>query len=97
VANFACLLTRRVPTSRPGSACTWGHRSAQLTAGTALEATGHHHQIDGIDGRLVPARAATDANPMPFCLMAGHRLRRDVPAGTVMTAEMVEPPPDSVL
>jgi predicted homoserine dehydrogenase-like protein len=29
--------------------------------------------------------------------MAGHLLRREVPAGTVMTAEMVEPPPDSGL
>ena len=35
--------------------------------------------------------------PMPSYLMAGHHLRRAVPAGTVIMAAMVEPPPDSVL
>ena len=68
-----------------------------LQAGTVLEATGHHHQIDGVDGLLVPARAATGSNPIPFYLMAGNRLLRDVPTGTVIAAEMVEPPKDSLL
>jgi predicted homoserine dehydrogenase-like protein len=74
-----------------------GKTNKPLKAGTVLEATGHHHQIDGIDGLLVPARAATGANPIPFYLMAGNRLLRDVPTGTVIAAEMVEPPKESLL
>jgi predicted homoserine dehydrogenase-like protein len=74
-----------------------GKTNKPLKGGTILEATGHHHQIDGIDGLLVPARAATGANPIPFYLMAGNRLLRDVPAGTVIAAEMVEPPKESLL
>jgi predicted homoserine dehydrogenase-like protein len=74
-----------------------GQTTTPLPAGTLLEATGHHHQIAGVDGRLVPARAATGANPSPFYLMAGHRLLRDIPAGTVIAAEMVAPPQESVL
>ncbi len=74
-----------------------GKTNKPLKAGTILEATGHHHQIGGVDGLLVPARAATGANPIPFYLMAGNRLLRDVPAGTVITADMVEPPKESLL
>ena len=74
-----------------------GKTNKPLPAGTILEATGHHHQIDGVDGLLVPARAATGANPIPFYLMAGNRLLRDAPAGTVIAAEMVEPPKESLL
>jgi predicted homoserine dehydrogenase-like protein len=74
-----------------------GKTNTALKAGTVLEATGHHHQIVGVDGLLVPARAATGPNPIPFYLMAGNRLLRDVPAGTVIAAEMVEPPKESLL
>ena len=74
-----------------------GKTNKPIKAGTILEATGHHHQIDGVDGLLVPARAATGANPIPFYLMAGNRLLRDIPAGTVIAAEMVEPPKESLL
>jgi len=74
-----------------------GRSVRPLAAGSLLEAAGHHHQIDGVEGLLVPARAASGGNPIPFYLMSGHRLRRDVPAGTVISAEMVEPPADSLL
>jgi predicted homoserine dehydrogenase-like protein len=74
-----------------------GKTNKPLKAGTVLEATGHHHQIDGVDGLLVPARAAIGANPIPFYLMAGNRLLRDIPVGTVIAAEMVEPPKESLL
>lgn len=74
-----------------------GKTNRPLAAGTVLEAVGHHHQIAGVDGLLVPARAASGANPIPFYLMAGHRLLRDVPAGTTISAEMIEPPADSLL
>ena len=74
-----------------------GKTNQPLKAGTILEVTGHHHQIHGVDGLLVPARAATGANPIPFYLMGGNRLLRDVPTGTVISAEMVEPPKASLL
>ncbi len=74
-----------------------GKTSQPLSAGTLLEVKGHHHQIDGVDGLLLPARAATGCNPVPFYLMGGHRLLRDVPAGTIITADMIEPPTESRL
>jgi predicted homoserine dehydrogenase-like protein len=74
-----------------------GTTNKPLRAGTILEVAGHHHQIDGVDGLLVPARAATGANPIPFYLMGGNRLLRDIPASTVITAEMIEPPKASLL
>ena len=74
-----------------------GKTNKRLKAGTILEATGHHHQIDGVDGLLLPARAATGANPIPFYLMAGNLLRRDIAAGAVITADMVAPPKESRL
>jgi predicted homoserine dehydrogenase-like protein len=74
-----------------------GKTNKPLRAGTILEVAGHHHQIDGVDGLLVPARAATGANPIPFYLMGGNRLLRDIPAKTVITAEIVEPPKASLL
>jgi predicted homoserine dehydrogenase-like protein len=74
-----------------------GKTNQPLKAGTTLEVTGHHHQIHGVDGLLVPARAARGANPIPFYLMGGNRLLRDVPAGTVISADMVEPPKESLL
>jgi predicted homoserine dehydrogenase-like protein len=74
-----------------------GISTKALTAGTRLEATGHHHKIDGVEGLLVPARRAAGANPIPFYLMTNTYLRRDVPAATILTAEMVEPPKESRL
>ena len=74
-----------------------GKANRPLSAGTVLKAVGHHHQIAGVDGLLVPARAAIGSNPIPFYLMAGNRLLRDIPAGTVITADMIEPPKESLL
>jgi predicted homoserine dehydrogenase-like protein len=74
-----------------------GKTNKPLKAGTILEAAGHHHQIDGVDGLLLPARAASGADPIPFYLMANNRLLRDIPAGTVIAAQMVERPKESLL
>jgi predicted homoserine dehydrogenase-like protein len=74
-----------------------GRTTKLLLAVTVLAATGHHHQIAGVEGLIVPTRRTQGANPIPFYLMADNRLLRDVPAGTVITAEMVEPPKDSLL
>lgn len=74
-----------------------GVTTKALPAGTRLAATGHHHKIDGVEGLLVPARRTAGANPIPFYLMANNCLSRDVPAATILTAEMVEPPTESRL
>ena len=74
-----------------------GHTSKPLKAGTVLTAAGHHHEIDGVNGLMVEARRAAGSNPIPFYLMAGTRLLRDVAPGTTITADMVEPPKESLL
>jgi len=74
-----------------------GRTTKPLAAGTILAAVGHHHQIDGVEGLLVEARSATGANPIPFYMMANNSLMRDVPAGAIITADMVAPPKDSRL
>ncbi len=74
-----------------------GYATKPIPAGTRLAATGHHHKIDGVEGLLVPARKAEGANPIPFYMMANNRLVRDVSTGTIITAEMVEPPSNSRL
>ena len=74
-----------------------GRTTKPLATGTQLAATGHHHEIDGVEGLLVPARGATGANPLPFYMTANNTLVRDVPAGSIITAEMVAPPKDSRL
>jgi predicted homoserine dehydrogenase-like protein len=74
-----------------------GRTTKLLAKGTVLSAVGHHHQIQGVEGLMVQARRAQGGNPMPFYLMADHPLAQDVPAGTVITADMVEPPADSLL
>jgi predicted homoserine dehydrogenase-like protein len=74
-----------------------GRTTKPLATGTQLAATGHHHEIDGVEGLLVPARKAEGGNPIPFYMMANNTLVRDVPAGSIITADMVAPPKDSRL
>lgn len=74
-----------------------GRTTQPLPAGTVLAATGHHHEIEGVEGLLVPAHRAEGANPIPFYMMANNALARDVPAGTIIAANMLVPPKDSLL
>jgi predicted homoserine dehydrogenase-like protein len=74
-----------------------GRTTRALPAGTLLAAAGHHHEIQGVEGLLLPARRAEGANPLPFYLMADNPLARDVPAGTIITTEMVDRPKASLL
>ena len=74
-----------------------GRTSRPLPAGTVLTVAGHHHQIAGVDGLLVEALRAEGGNPVPFYMMGDNRLTRDVPAGTVITTDMVQRPADSLL
>lgn len=73
-------------------------RTAQdLTAGTTLEMD-HRHEVAGVRALLLPNHEHHGGSrPVPLYLAATQRLARDVPAGTVLTDEMVELPRDSGL
>jgi predicted homoserine dehydrogenase-like protein len=46
---------------------------------------------------LIPAVPVADDNPLPFFMLEGNSLARDLPEGTVITRDMVIPPQDSIL
>lgn len=74
-----------------------GRTTRDLKAGTRLQAGGHHHDIDGVAAIIVNGAPADGANPAPFYMMDGGVLKSDVPAGTIITCDMVELPGDSVM
>ncbi len=67
-------------------------------AGETLAITDHHHhEVAGLDPMLVDAAAAVSGYAVPYYMAASRALTRDVPAGTVVTVDMVEPPTASDL
>jgi predicted homoserine dehydrogenase-like protein len=46
---------------------------------------------------LIPAVSVADGNPLPFFMLEGNSLARDVPEGTVITRDMIISPRDSLL
>ncbi|MFC0201111.1 flagellar biosynthesis protein FlgA [Paracoccus rhizosphaerae] len=60
------------------------HADADLAAGALLVAEGHHHTIAGVSGRMMPAQVLGDDAPIPYYLLSGCRLKRDVPAGRII-------------
>ena len=74
-----------------------GRTTQFLPAGTLLTVAGHHHQIAGVEGLLVEALRVEGGNPVPFYMMGDNRLARDVPAGTIITADMLQEPTNSLL
>jgi predicted homoserine dehydrogenase-like protein len=74
-----------------------GRTTRFLPAGTVLTVAGHHHQIAGVEGLLVEAIRVEGRNPVPFYMMGDNRLVRDVPAGTIITADMLQRPIDSLM
>ena len=50
-----------------------------------------------INAAILPASPTIGDNPLPFYLLTGVRLSRDVAAETLITQEMVIPPSDSLL
>lgn len=74
-----------------------GRASQPLKAGTHLQPKGAHHEIDGVDGLLVPAvRLGPDA-PIPFHMMSGHVLATDIAPGQLITMNDIVPPQESEL
>lgn len=93
----ACLLGR----ATSGDAARPRHdlvcRAARaLAAGTDL-ALGRRHEVEALAPELRAALPLDAGNPLPFYMAAGNRLAADVPAGALLSADMIEAPPDSVL
>ncbi|WP_319757935.1 hypothetical protein [uncultured Sphaerochaeta sp.] len=63
-----------------------------MKAGTELKAVGHHHVIEGFDGILRPAKRIDENIQLPYYLADGMKLKEDVSAGQLLTAEMLEIP-----
>ena len=53
----------------------------ELTAGTSLEARGHHHTIDGVTAEMRPMSPISANRTTPYYLVANRRLARPVRAG----------------
>jgi predicted homoserine dehydrogenase-like protein len=66
-----------------------------LPAGTLLTASGHHHEIEGVSGAIVPAQALAADAPVPLYLAANNRLVRDVARGELITLADLEINPAS--
>ncbi|MDT0445526.1 homoserine dehydrogenase [Streptomyces johnsoniae] len=61
-----------------------GRAGRDLAAGTVLAMGGHHHEVTGVDPVLLTAADAPE-DTAPFYLAAHATLRRDVPAGQLLT------------
>jgi len=66
-------------------------------AGDALGKPGNLGMYRALRASLIPAAPVADENPLPFFMLEGKRLTRDVPAGTIITRDMVVSPQDSRL
>ncbi|HEU4646976.1 MAG TPA: homoserine dehydrogenase [Burkholderiales bacterium] len=73
-----------------------GRAERNLRAGTLLEA-GERHSIPGVEPELADAAPARGANAVPFYMVQGCRLTKDVAAGALLTRDALEPPADSML
>jgi predicted homoserine dehydrogenase-like protein len=63
---------------------------------TAEEILGDDHDLS-LKASLIPAFRLSESSPLPAHLLNGKRLKRDIPAGTLITTDMVEIPADSSL
>jgi predicted homoserine dehydrogenase-like protein len=73
-----------------------GRAQRNLPAGTLLEA-GERHSIPGVEPELADAAPARGANAVPFYMVQGCRLTKDITAGALLTRDALEPPADSAL
>lgn len=69
--------------------------SRDLPAGHVLAIEGNRHALPGLEPLLRPTEAGGQA--LPYYMAVGRRLTRAVPAGTVLTRDMVEAPAGSTL
>ena len=66
--------------------------TSALTAGTII------HGVDkGLEPLIVPSISVESNNPLPYHMIVGNQIKVDVPAGTILTYDMIEPPSKSQL
>ncbi|MBR9773208.1 MAG: flagellar biosynthesis protein FlgA [Gammaproteobacteria bacterium] len=68
-----------------------------LSKGQELEMKGHHRHIAGLQPEVHPAAALLDATPVPFYLLPGATLKRDVAAGQLISVADVQLPDSTLL
>ena len=74
-----------------------GARAIQtLQAGHRL-IMGHDHSIAGVVPEILPARKMAPDNPIPYYMAAGHKMKRSVDKGSLLTYGMIDPDPKSCL
>ena len=66
-----------------------------ITAGTVLEVS-HDHTV-GIAPELAPASPIANGQGLPYYMANGRALLRDIPANSIITAEMIDAPDNSRL
>jgi predicted homoserine dehydrogenase-like protein len=94
---IAAVRAGRASGGAPRPVCDLVARAAEaLPAGTVL-ALGERHAIAGLDPLIHSAAPLGPGQPVPYYLAVGARLRVDLPAGAILTAEMVEPPAGAAL
>jgi predicted homoserine dehydrogenase-like protein len=67
-----------------------------LKAGTTI-AAGHEHSDLLLEPHILPATSVGGSNPLPYHVVVGNRVKVDVPAGTILSYEMVKAPSQSRL
>jgi predicted homoserine dehydrogenase-like protein len=70
---------------------------SDLPKGHTLAIVGTRHAVPGLEPLLVPSAPARGANPLPYYMAVGRRLRRPIRKGELITAEDVEAPDRSTL
>jgi len=68
-----------------------------LPAGHAISIVGTRHAVPGLEPLLVDAAPARENNPLPYYMAVGRTLKRAVAKGEFITADAVEPAPNSTL
>lgn len=71
--------------------------TAPLEGGQALEMKGHHRHIAGLQPEVHPASALVAKTPVPFYLLPGATLKRDIAAGQLITLADVTLPESTLL
>jgi len=71
--------------------------TCDIKAGTTIHAARTKQETALLKPLIAPAKAAKDGNPLPLNMAYGNRIKVDVPAGTILTCEMLETPTESDL
>jgi predicted homoserine dehydrogenase-like protein len=70
--------------------------TSKVKAGTVIK-VGNEYFRDLCEPRIIPSAEVNKRNALPLYMANGNRVREDVPAETLLTYEMIEPPSTSRL